>query len=58
MKTFHIVYFDKNEILYSKGINIDASSMQEALTLFYLQHIDADVFCCINKTIEPIRTKH
>lgn len=55
MKTFHIVYFEQDDKFYSKGLNIDANTMLLALLDFEEQHPNAHVFCCIDKTLEPIR---
>lgn len=37
MKKYHFVYYTPDELFYSKGINIEAESMEVALKMFIHQ---------------------
>lgn len=48
MKTFHIVYYEDNGDLYSKGVNIEAKSMLEAINIF-LQEYKVEPYFVVEK---------
>lgn len=49
MKVYHVVYFAKVDDRVSKGLNIEAESMLEAIALF-VKDYDVDPFSIVLKT--------
>jgi hypothetical protein len=49
MKTYHIVYFTPEERLYSKGTNINALSMIDAILIFQKIHPNIEPYFIVEK---------
>jgi hypothetical protein len=49
MKVYHVVYFTKENDRVSRGVNIEAESMLEAMA-FFTKDYDVDPFSIVLKT--------